>query len=202
MNYEVEQKHRVADVAALLSQLAKRGVMLEPDLEQADQYFAHPARDFVATDEALRIRTSGGRSYVTYKGPKVDVVTKTRRELELPLDVQDADGSQFAELLTALGFRPVATVRKKRRQFRIPHNAREERQLASATTPNLLPLIVAGALDEVEGVGTFVELELIADDANLEAAKRVIRDLAAELQLGPTERRSYLGMLLTNKRSS
>ena len=58
---------------------------------------------------------------------------------------------------------------------------------------------VEGAIDEVDGVGTFVELELIADEANLEAAKQVIRELAAELDLGPTERRSYLEMLLEKR---
>lgn len=183
MNYEVEQKHHVEDVRLLLAQLAQRGVEPEHAVEQADQYFRHPARDFAVTDEALRIRTSGGRSHVTYKGPKVDVDTKTRRELELPLDVHDADGSQFAELLAVLGFQPVAIVRKRRRRFRIHHAGRQ----------------VAGALDDVDGVGMFVELELIAEDANLEDTKRVIRELAAELQLGPTERRSYLEMLLANQ---
>ena len=186
MNYEVEQKHRVVDLAALLSRLARQGVELESPVEQADQYFAHPARDFATTDEALRIRTTGGRSFVTYKGPKLDVVTKTRRELELPLHERDADGSQFAKLLVALGFRPVATVRKQRRMFRIDHSGRP----------------VEGAIDEVDSVGTFVELEIIADDANLEAAKQVIRDLAAALDLGPTERRSYLGMLLEKRNQS
>jgi adenylate cyclase class 2 len=183
MNYEVEQKHRVEDVDALMARLAQRGVELDPAIEQSDQYFAHPARDFVQTDEALRIRTWGGRSFVTYKGPKLDIVTKTRRELELPLDEQDADGSQFAELLAALGFRPVATVRKERRAFRIDHVGRR----------------VEGALDEVDRVGNFIELELIADDASMEAAKQAIRELAAELELGPTERRSYLGMLLDKR---
>jgi adenylate cyclase class 2 len=183
MNYEVEQKHRVADVGALMARLTQRGVTFEPAVVQSDQYFAHPSRDFVKTDEALRIRTSGDRSFVTYKGPKIDVVTKTRRELELPLDERDADGSQFAELLVALGFRPVATVRKQRRKFRIDHLGRQ----------------VEGAFDEVDGVGTFVELELISDDANLETAKQIIRELADELELGPTERRSYLGMLLDTR---
>jgi adenylate cyclase, class 2 len=183
MNYEVEQKHRVEDVASLTAQLAQRGVQLEPAIAQSDQYFAHPARDFVTTDEALRIRTSDRKSFVTYKGPKLDVVTKTRRELELPLHEQDADGSQFAELLAALEFRPVATVRKQRSRFRIDHGGRQ----------------VEGSIDEVDGVGTFVELELISDDENLEAAKQVIRELATALDLGPVERRSYLGMLIDNR---
>jgi adenylate cyclase class 2 len=184
MKYEVEQKHRVSDQSALIARLAQGGVSLEPAVTQSDQYFAHPARDFVATDEALRIRSTGSSSFVTYKGPKLDVITKTRRELELPLHPHDPDGATFAELLLALGFTPVATVRKQRRKFCLERAGRR----------------VEGALDEVDGVGTFVELELLADEADLEPTKQVIRDLAAELGLGATERRSYLGMLLEKRR--
>jgi adenylate cyclase class 2 len=183
MNFEVEQKHSVHDAEALTARLAERGTTLQPVEVQSDRYFAHPARDFAATDEALRIRTAGGRSFVTYKGPKLDMATKTRPELELPLHANDADGAQLGELLAALGFRPVATVRKMRRKFQIRHAGR----------------VVEGALDEVEGVGTFVELELIADERNLEATKRAIRELAGELNLGSTERRSYLELLLEKR---
>ncbi len=180
MQFEVEQKHRIDDVAAFEAALAKRGVTLGSPIEQADQYFAHPARDFAKTDEALRIRTAGGNSFVTYKGPKLDTATKTRRELELPLDANDADGSSFAELLGALGFKPVAVVRKNRRPFHLQHMGRN----------------VEGVLDDVDGVGTFVELELTADDATLDEARQVVASLAAGLNLGPSERRSYLELLL------
>jgi adenylate cyclase class 2 len=183
MQFEVEQKHRIGNVAQLVAKLAARGVTVGARVEQADQYFAHPCRDFAKTDEALRIRTVAGRSLVTYKGPKLDITTKTRRELELPLDPNDTDGSRFSELLVALGFTPVAIVRKKRRPF----------QLSQAGC------VVEGALDEVDNLGTFVELELGADEANLDEAKRVVSTLAAELDLGPSERRSYLEMLLDRK---
>src|SRR5438067_687125 len=103
MQYEVEQKHRVTNTDELLARLSGRGVIVGEAIEQLDQYFAHPCRDFAKTDEALRIRTVGDKSFVTYKGPKLDTTTKTRHELELPLDPQDATGSRFAELLSALG---------------------------------------------------------------------------------------------------
>jgi adenylate cyclase class 2 len=184
MNYEVEQKHRIEDVAKLLSALSKRGLVLGATIEQEDRYFAHPCRDFAKTDEALRIRTVGGHGFVTYKGPKLDTTTKTRHELELPLDPNDADGSQFAELLGSLGFSSVATVRKQRRLFQI---ARGDR-------------LIEGALDDVEGLGTFVELELHADEGSLDEARRLVATVAAELELGPSERRSYLEMLLEKRR--
>jgi adenylate cyclase, class 2 len=180
VRYEVEQKHRVTDEAALIARLQERSVQLEKPVEQSDQYFAHPCRDFATSDEALRIRVVGDKSFVTYKGPKLDKTTKTRREIELPLDPADHDGSQFTSLLEALGFTPVATARKQRRAFRISEGKYE----------------VDGALDDLDGLGCFVELELQADDENLEAAKRTIGKLAADLNLGPSERRSYLEMLL------
>jgi adenylate cyclase, class 2 len=180
MRYEVEQKHRLPDLRTLVAQLEQRGASLGAETVQLDQYFAHPCRNFAKTDEALRIRTVGDKSYVTYKGPKLDTATKTRRELELPLDSNDGDGSRFAELLGALGFKPVAVVRKRRRSFRIRYDE----------------LDVEGALDEVDQLGAFVELELPADDTILDEAKRVISTLATELDLGPSERRSYLEMLL------
>src|SRR4051794_13543350 len=71
MTYEVEQKHRVTDKPALIARLRERGCSLEEPIQQSDQYFAHPCRDFAATDEALRIRVVGDESFVTYKGPKL-----------------------------------------------------------------------------------------------------------------------------------
>jgi adenylate cyclase, class 2 len=178
--FEVEQKHRVDDENQLLERLAERGVEIGPRVEQADRYFAHPCRDFSKTDEALRIRTVGDKSFVTFKGPKVDATTKTRQEIELPLDAGDPKGQNFLELLQSLGFKQVGVVHKRRRSFRIDSHGRQ----------------VEGALDEVDGVGLFAELEILANDAELEEAKRIVIQLADELQLGPSERRSYLEMML------
>jgi adenylate cyclase class 2 len=183
MKYEVEQKHRVDDGWDLASRLAEYGATLGEPIFQADQYFAHPCRDFAKTDEALRIRTEYGRSFVTYKGPKLDTNTKTRRELELPIGAVTSGPQRFAELLEALGFSPVALVRKERRPFEIHYAGRE----------------IEGAYDLVDGLGAFIELELQADDMELEEAKRVIAELASELELGPSVRSSYLEMLLEKK---
>jgi adenylate cyclase class IV len=52
------------------------------------------------------------------------------------------------------------------------------------------------ALDEVQRLGTFLELELPATDETLEQRRDCLRALAAELPLGPSQRRSYLELLL------
>ena len=54
------------------------------------------------------------------------------------------------------------------------------------------------ALDDVERLGTFLELETTADEARLDAAREALASLSAKLGLSVTERRSYLELLLDN----
>jgi adenylate cyclase class 2 len=57
-------------------------------------------------------------------------------------------------------------------------------------------MTAAGVLDDVERLGTFVELEIIADEEHIERAKKQLERLAQELELSKPERRSYLELLL------
>jgi adenylate cyclase class 2 len=182
MQYEVELKFPVPDVPHLAARLSQLHVQWAASEVQVDRYFAHPCRDFAQTDEALRIRTRLDGALLTYKGPKVDRFTKSRRELELSLG--PADGvPAWIELLQALGFEPVAEVRKSRRPGHVAYGGYE----------------VQVALDEVEGLGTFLELELPATDETLDARRVCLNGLAAELRLGAPERRSYLELLLETR---
>ena len=52
------------------------------------------------------------------------------------------------------------------------------------------------ALDEVEQLGPFLELETSAGDADLGAAQAALASLARKLDLQQIERRSYLELLL------
>jgi len=177
---EVEQKYRLADSAAVRERLAKLQIQWHQPLEQIDRYFNHPARDYGQTDEALRLRRVGERNWITYKGPKLDATTKTRHELELSLPDGCDIPAQYTELLTLLGFRQVREVAKLRTPGELFHDG----------------LPVEAALDEVAGLGIFLELELLVQEPQLEAAKAVLADLATRLQLGKSERRSYLELLL------
>ena len=179
MKYEVEQKFPVASLDSLEQQLRAMGVEFSSPVEQIDQYYAHPSRDFAATDEALRIRHIGSSGRITYKGPKIDTTTKTRREIELPVG-SGAQVGEFHELLVALGFSPVAEVKKQRRTGNVDWQDQ----------------VFEVALDEVNGVGSFAELEIQAEQHELDAARGALLSLAEHLDLHETERRSYLEMLL------
>jgi adenylate cyclase, class 2 len=183
MVLEVEQKFPVSDLAALEARLVSLGAKVGESPQEVDLYFAHPARDFAQTDEAVRVRRKGPANFLTYKGPKVDATTKTRREIEVPLQGGDDAAALCTDLLTALGFTPVTEVRKSRRKAKVSWQDR----------------LIEASLDDVEGVGTFVELELIVDESDLEPAKACISSLAAALGLTLSERRSYLELLLARK---
>jgi adenylate cyclase class 2 len=167
---EIEIKALCDDLGAAEKRLSELGGVFCGEIEQADLYLAHPCRDFAVTDEALRLRRSGGLTTLHYKGPKLDEVSKSREELY----VEVPDPLALRLLLERLGFRPVAEVRKTRRTYRVGE--------------------VEVALDRVAGLGGFVELEV--QDRPLEEGREMLFDLQRKLGLERTERRSYLELLL------
>ncbi len=184
MSFEVEQKYRVADFSEVRRVLADLGAKAGETVTQVDVYFAHPGRDFGATDEALRIRRVGDVNCLTYKGPKIDATTKTRREVELEIAPGEQGATIGNQLLEALGFCPVAKVSKVRCVYHFQRDS------------SMIEL----ALDKVERVGTFVELEIMADgEADIEPARQAIAAMAAELKLTEVERRGYLELLLASQ---
>ena len=178
--YEVEQKFRVVHFDAVRQVLRPLGPAWRAGVVQRDRYFAHPQRDFTETDEALRIRSTDEDHWITYKGPKQQHVVKTRQEIEVPLGSGPKRADEFTRLLEALGFHSVAVVTKRRLPFSVVADGWE----------------FNGTLDEVEGLGTFVELELLVGEDEIAAAQRAVQGLARQLGLADRETRSYLEMVL------
>ena len=183
MSYEVELKFPVSDLQVFAKKLIDLAIPISPAQEEIDLYFAHPAKDFAQTDEALRLRRSGPANFITYKGPKIDATTKTRREIELPLASGPESLAAWNALLESLDFRPVAEVRKSRRKAAIAWQGRQ----------------VEASLDDVARVGGFVEFEVVVEESDVDAARICIQSLAQSLGLAHGERRSYLEMLLKGK---
>lgn len=160
----------------LRARLADLGATPLHDVRQVDVYFAHPLRDFAATDEALRLRLEDGAVRITYKGAKLDPPLKTREEIELGIE----GGIDAARtLLERLGFRAVATVAKEREEHRLP----------GATA-------VVVSLDRVEGLGTFCEVETSARTPAEGRAVLTAALEALELDGRPPIVASYLELLL------
>lgn len=139
---------------------------------QKDIYYQAPHRDFKKTDEALRIRREDEETYLTYKGPKIDEETKTREEIEINLE----DFGKMDSILESLGFKKSETVEKQRELYSL-----DEYKIA---------------LDKVEGLGEYIEIEIITDtEDKYEEKKDNALNILEKLVDSKTITKSYLEML-------
>lgn len=180
---EVELKYPLNDPEDFLSQLLARGAARGGETTERDLYFKHPSRDFSVTGEALRVRWDGHAGTITYKGPFLDAVSKSREECEASL----ADERAVADAGTVferLGFIAVRGVEKRRTKFFLRHSDRE----------------ITVTIDDVSGLGLYAELETMSEEAGWQAARDELANLAERLGLTQSERRSYLELLMERDR--
>lgn len=185
--YEVELKVR-ADHDDVRDRLEGSGADAAGRVLQEDTYYDAPHREFAETDEALRIRRERRLSddvdettaRVTYKGALLEAASKSREEFETGV----ADGETVAEILKRLGFEAAETVRKEREVF----------DFGEYTV----------TLDDVDGLGEFVEVETETETEDIEDARDGARELLTDLDLDPDEqiRTSYLELLLADDSSA
>jgi len=181
MQYEVEVKYKLEDVDRFRELLQEKQAEFINTMEQEDVYLSHPCRDFGKTDEAFRIRRVGPENRLTYKGPLVDQETKTRQEIELIFGAEKESAIQMQTLLEKLGFQAVRPVHKVRHAYHLTFEK------------SVFEIVI----DNVSGLGWYVELECCVDADAQEATRKKILCLAKLLGLGPdVERRSYLRLLL------
>jgi adenylate cyclase class 2 len=179
---EIEAKYPLADHDSLAADLRRKGANLIETRGDADHYFNAPDRDFARTDEAFRLRRIGRKNYLTYKGPKIDAVTKTRKEIEVAIAEGDEAAAEMIQMVESLGYRPVAVVRKQRSVYEWLRDG----------------FAMHFCLDDVEKVGRFAEIEIVAEESQYQKAKELLEKVAGELGFGASERRSYLEMFLAN----
>ena len=139
---EVEIKVKIDDKDKVVKQLKKLGFKFIKKKFQEDIYFNGIDRDFKETDEALRIRDEDGNFFVTYKGKKIDKISKTREEIEVKIE----DKEKMRQIFKKLGFKEVPPIRKIREIYRKGD--------------------MEASIDEVEGLGLFLELEKVISDIN------------------------------------
>jgi adenylate cyclase class 2 len=177
---EIEMKFRVTDFAAVEQTLQAWNAAPQPALEEADHYFNAPDRDFGQTDEAFRLRSIGMENRITYKGPKQGGPTKTRTEIEIGVEPGAEAANNFCKMVQHLGYRPTAVVKKRRTIYAF------ERAGFS----------LQACLDEIETLGRFIEIEIVAEAAQKERAQEVLLGTVRDLGLPASEPRSYLEMVL------
>lgn len=177
---EVEVKVAVNDKKQLEEQLLKIGFEKGDSLKESDYYFDNEGNHIRKNDTALRVRncenmtTNKSESFLTFKGPKMDKVSMTRKELETKIENAEIG----IEILKSLGYTQIYPVVKQRQYFYRGQ--------------------VTACVDQVEGLGDFLELEVIVkQESEKETALERVMFLFEELGY-PREvllRRSYLSML-------
>lgn len=149
-------------------------------IQESDIYYTSDFHDFMAKDEALRIRQSdnltkiSSRSILTFKGPKLDQVSMTRNELETVIESPE----DCRAILAALGYKPLFPVNKLRQYY---HKGE-----------------ITACVDQVEGLGSFLELEILVEEEfsredSLKKIESILTDL--DLSLKESTTLSYLCML-------
>lgn len=178
---EVEVKLPVEDLNEIKRNLVKIGFEESSCIEERDTYFDNQQGDIRANDEALRVRetkdyrTGKIRAQINFKGKRLDAGTMTREELETGVE----NGEISRKILQAIGYIPVA-----------PEVIKERIMLRRES--------VTACLDNVRGLGEFLELEILADskkqkDAALGQIENILNNLG--YQISDTVRTSYLSML-------
>ncbi|MFF5264479.1 class IV adenylate cyclase [Actinomadura viridis] len=145
---EIEVKYRVIERDALVQALADQGVVLSEPVLQEDQAYAPAWWDYDKPKAGVpfgRLRTVRGKHLFTVKTPQDNEMAC----LESETIVDDA--GQMHDALLQMGFRPTVRITK-------------ERRTGQAGRWSL-------CLDEVEGVGPFLEIETVAsaDESGLAA---------------------------------
>jgi adenylate cyclase class 2 len=173
---EIELKVRVDSLDPIRKNLKDRHAEFRGKQHEHDIYYNAPHRDFGSTDEALRVRYTDGPALVTYKGKKLlEYGLKAREELNTAVE----SGEVFEQILARLGFTKTAEVNKWRENYRLGN--------------------ASFALDQVDGLGTFVEIEIMTETNGADATGQ-IQKFAKEMGIsGEPILASYLELLLSTR---
>jgi adenylate cyclase class 2 len=173
---EIELKVKVDSLDLVRQNLMSRQAEFLGKQHEHDIYYNAPHRDFGSTDEALRVRYTDGPALITYKGKKIqDLGLKAREELNTTVE----SGEIFEQILDRLGFKKTAEVNKWRENYRLEN--------------------ASFSLDNVDSLGTFVEIEIMAENNAKDATGKIMR-FAKEMGIsGEPILASYLELFLATR---
>jgi len=174
---EIELKVRVPSLDPVRRQLVMHNARFSGRKREHDVYYNAPQRDFGVTDEAVRVRYTDDHAVITYKGAKIGASgLKAREELNTAVE----SGEVFEMILDRLGFTRTAEVNKWRENYQIG--------------------TIAISLDSVDELGTFVEIEVLAEHDDHVAAAAQIEKISKEIGVhGEPILASYLELLLSKQ---
>jgi len=129
--------------------------------EEEDVFFANPNDPSFGMDKTLKLRRSNNGAKLIFKSRRA---TKGLKEnLEVEVRIKEGDEGNLLHLLELLGFKESVVIRKKRLSFSV-----------DGCTVNL---------DDVKGLGSFLEIEVLASEGNADDAYDKIVSLLSALGL-------------------
>jgi adenylate cyclase class 2 len=195
MPLEVEVKFKINEKKEYEENLKLLGAKYVVDINHTDTYYKLPKglRDFAKTDEALRLRKIEEKDTrtsetlppkisadLTYKGPKIDTETKTRKELVTPV----GDPEHMHLILQSLDFRPIITLNKHRRLYSLEKD----------------DFHIEILIDKIEHLeGFYSELEIIASTKDeMTRGKKIIFEVMDKLGYSKSDSilTSYLELVI------
>ena len=115
----------------------------QPREFEANTLYDTPSKQLLEQEMALRLRTSGAKQMITWKGPGAPGPYKSRPEIETSVGSVEI----MARILAQLGYQPSFRYEKYRREYRRPEEA-------GVITVDETPL---GAFLELEGAGEWID---------------------------------------------
>lgn len=182
--YEVEVKAALNDTKSFIVKLQERGCELDPEILQDDTVYVRetgPLEVFLRNDEFLRLRVEDDdRALFAFKKHATRASDPNSAPLELELAVDSRDTME--RILLTMGYQEAMRIKKRRRK---------------GTYENWEVCI-----DEVEGLGSFVELEELTRDRDeapdiQERMKAFLAELGVDVQ---SEIRNRYDVLLLEKK--
>lgn len=159
MRKEIEVKARTNNISDIVERLKKLGCVIEAPIRQDDVIFvdAHCGSftDFQPGKNILRLRKSNGKIMFTLKQPQTNELDAIEREVEV------SNLQEMTHILELLGYHRVITVGKTR----------------SKTSYKDWEI----CLDEVDNLGSFVEVEKITEDESAATVQRELWDFLLSL---------------------
>ncbi|MEM0217225.1 MAG: class IV adenylate cyclase [Candidatus Nezhaarchaeales archaeon] len=143
--------------------------------EEEDLFFISMHDPSLGIDKTLKLRKSDGEVKLIFKHRRPSKELKESLEFEVRIREEDVDN--LLQLLRHLGFREGLVVRKRRRSFHL-----------GECTINV---------DEVEGLGSFLEVEVLASEVEMKDVLSKMLEALSALRLSGKEliRRGYAEMI-------
>ncbi|MDO4492109.1 MAG: class IV adenylate cyclase [Lachnospiraceae bacterium] len=191
---EVEIKLKVSSPEVVEQQLRQLGFAYHAAYLQEDSYYDNRDGLIRSDGQALRLRTitacgdgkPSSHTCITFKGKKLDTVSMTRQELETEV------GDRFVldRILQALGYQviPPSVVKHRKEYVRSGFHLPDD---------NRTQITMNACLDQVDGLGDFLELEMMTDEDERGMALDCIEEMLHKLgySICDTTTSSYLSML-------